>query len=115
MVLKMVNPTTAVEETAQFSAIATLFLFLGLATMAFTSASKTHLDDVWRKGGTGKSASPAGVISGYIIMGCFYLTAASFAAYVAYIVTSTNFLNGDRQENEKARIKLLKQRLASLQ
>lgn len=115
MVLKMVNPTTAVEETAQYSAIASLFLFLGLAVNAFTSAGRTHLDDVWRKGGTGKSASPAGVIAGYVIMGLCYMVAASFAGYVAYVVTETNFLDGDRHENEKARVKLLKQRLASLQ
>lgn len=110
----MIDPTKAVEETAQFSAIATLFLFLGLAISGFTSASQTHLDYVWRNGGTGKSASPTGVIVGFVIVGLCYMTAACLAGYVAYYVTTVNFLNGDLEQNEKARVKLLKQRLASL-
>jgi hypothetical protein len=112
MVLKFTSATTAVEATAQFSAIATLFLFLGLATNGFSTASKTQLDYDWTHGK--KDKSPAGVVAGFCIMGCFYLVAAGFAAYVAYTVSTANFAEGDLNENEKARVKLLKQRLTSL-
>lgn len=112
MVLKFTSASDAVEETAQFSAIATLFLFLGLATNGFSTASKTQLDYDWTHGKQNKS--PAGVVAGFCIMGCFYLVAAAFAAYVAYTVTTTNFAHGDLDENEKARLTLLKQRLTSL-
>ena len=104
--------SSAVEETAQFSAIATLFLFLGLATSGFSAAGKTRLDYEWMQGK--KDKTPAGVIAGFCIMACFYLVAAAFAAYVAYTVTSANFAQRDHESNEKARVKLLKQRLTSL-
>jgi hypothetical protein len=96
--IKRTNPDAhaageAVEETAQYSAIASLFLFMGLATFAFTSAGKTQLDNAWRKAGSSdaKGTNPTGVIVGYVIMGLCYSTAACFAAYVAYVVSSTAF------------------------
>lgn len=91
------NLGVGVEETAQYSAIASLFLFLGLAANAFTNAGRTTLEDSWRKAGSGsgKGTSPTGVIIGYIIMGVFYSTAASFAAYVAYIVSTRSLVYSD--------------------
>ena len=78
-----------IEETAQFSAIASLFLFAGLAINAFTTASKTNLDNVWRQAGASnaRNTSPHGVIVGFVLVGVCYLVAAGFASYVAYVVS----------------------------
>lgn len=83
------NTGHILEETAQFSAIASLFLFLGLAINGFATAAKVNLNNVWRQAGTANVAgtSPTPVIVAFVFVGVCYVVAAGFASYVAYVVS----------------------------